>query len=717
MFGDLDGLAWDLGDPDAATVTNPGPFTGPSLGNANFRSNKGPMTTQTLRGLANHGALHWRGDRTRRFQDAPGTQPDIGSLDELSSFTEFDVAIEGLNGNDAPLEPEVFARFAEFTLQLSLPPNPIRQLDNSLTAEQGAARALYFGCASMTDEQFDARTCTGLDGTLVEIERSTQSCLCQENFFVDALRGVPDVLRFARAFATLLADPDARRRLEALAADTSQLPDETQANVAEAAARFSAGNTAWLAAELESDASGFLSESLAAALGDAAQGLFEVLEASNAHQTATAASLAALVFDVIAADATPPELTRDREGLTGIFGRLADTAFFSGLARSDEENRRTAAFVNLLTDCDVREPAECNLRVTDGFLTCHGCHTLDPQGNAAFGVEQPGFFGTNGNYSMEGESQVFKIPHLRNMYQKAGMFGGPRGDGFFLPESVLGPRRGGFSAPDNEFTGEQVRGFGFLHDGGVDTLHRFHGAGAFRRTDGNDAGLDAMLPRDSERGACVSLFRQAPSGAVESAPEPLRPLLAPCLRAGPLPEACFSTPASSECQLALGAAAQTVGMPELPRLFAEDVLPLCFQLGSMLEGGSEAGVCHPSGLRERAQMESFMLAFDTNLKPMVGQQLTLNPEHLDDPALLPLIAAAERRACDLALRQGGRGFVVVQPNPHAPGSSGVLDRGGNRQPLGQLARNAGPLTFTCHPPRPDQAEARRAAFERGARAR
>ena len=25
---------------------------------------KGPMTTQTLRGMANHGPMHWRGDRT-----------------------------------------------------------------------------------------------------------------------------------------------------------------------------------------------------------------------------------------------------------------------------------------------------------------------------------------------------------------------------------------------------------------------------------------------------------------------------------------------------------------------------------------------------------------------------------------------------------------------------------------------------------------------------
>ena len=36
-----------------------------------------------------------------------------------------------------------------------------------------------------------------------------------------------------------------------------------------------------------------------------------------------------------------------------------------------------------------------------------------------------GFFGTDGESSIEGEPQEFKIPHLRNLYQKVGMFGMP----------------------------------------------------------------------------------------------------------------------------------------------------------------------------------------------------------------------------------------------------------------------------------------------------
>jgi YVTN family beta-propeller protein len=712
IFGDLDGLAWDLGDPDAPTVTNPGPFTGPNLDVADFRSNKGPMTTQTLRGMANHGAMHWRGDRTRRSQEQPGEQPDFGSLDELASFTEFDVAIQGLNGNDVALDPDVFRAFAEFALQLTLPPNPIRHLDDTLTADQSEARALYFGCAQMSDEQFDARTCTGLDGAQVELAAATESCLCQRNFIVDALRGVPEVLRFAEQFAALLADAGRRTRLEALAADTSELPEARRARVADAAAGFSTGNTAWLSAQLQSDASGLLSDSLGAALAESSQGLLVVLEASNESQTTTGANLAELVFDAIARDAIPADVPRDRDGLVRIFEALAQTAFFSDIARADEQNRGTSAFRNLLTGCDVSEPAECNLRVTDGFLTCNGCHQLDPRGNAEHGVERPGFFGTDGNYSVEGESQVFKIPHLRNMYQKTGMFGSAS-DPFFLPESVLGPRRGGFFARDTAFTGEQVRGFGFLHDGGVDTMHRFHGANAFRRDDdGNDDALDSIFPRDVERAACVRRFRQAPSTAFEAAPEPVRPLLGLCVEAGPLPEACFLAPGSAECQAALQTVGEAFSMPELPRSFAEDVLPLCFQLGSMLEEGSESGVCFPSGLRERAQMESFMLAFDTNLKPSVGQQVTLNAGRYDDPSLVALLAAAEHDDCDLALRQSGRGWVVVQPNAAAPASSWVRDRRGTRRQLGELSSDAGPVTFTCHPHQLEQAEARRAAFQR-----
>src|SRR5262249_18395481 len=62
-------------------------------------------------------------------------------------------------------------------------------------------------------------------------------------------------------------------------------------------------------------------------------------------------------------------------------------------------------------------------KVSDRFHNCNGCHVLDRRGNAEFGVSKPGFFGSDGTYSFEAESQLFKVPHLRNAYQKVGMFG------------------------------------------------------------------------------------------------------------------------------------------------------------------------------------------------------------------------------------------------------------------------------------------------------
>jgi hypothetical protein len=75
--------------------------------------------------------------------------------------------------------------------------------------------------------------------------------------------------------------------------------------------------------------------------------------------------------------------------------------------------------------------------ISDFVRNCNDCHVLDAT---------RGFFGTDGDMSIEGEPQEFKIAHLRNVYQKVGRF------------DVVGP---------------QVRGFGFLHDGSVDTILTF----------------------------------------------------------------------------------------------------------------------------------------------------------------------------------------------------------------------------------------------------
>jgi DNA-binding beta-propeller fold protein YncE len=281
IFGDFDSLAWDLGDPDGIVAPIPGPFTVDTALIAKITNNlptvfgalKGPMTTQSLRGLANHGPMHWRGDRTggtdaSRLNILPSAQPNTGTFDENIAFKKFNVAFPGLVGSAAQLADSDMQAFSDFILQVTYPPNPIRNLDNSLTPAQQAGRDFFFN----------------------------------------------------------------------------------------------------------HDSSG-------------------------------------------------------------------------------------------------------NEIVSDSFHNCNTCHVLDPNGNAQYSVPKPGFFGSDGRYSFEGETQFLKVPHLRNLYQKVGMFGDAT---TFNPNDTSGIAS---SLPppynDESFQGDQVRGFGFLHDGGIDSVFRFHSSTAF----------------------------------------------------------------------------------------------------------------------------------------------------------------------------------------------------------------------------------------------
>lgn len=264
IFGDKDELAWDLGNPDNATTTNPIPINlggqtqlGLTLfgtpgkingtGQVNvFHPMKGPMTVQTLRGLVNSGAMHWRGDRSNGVFGVNATDPNL-------SFNNFIVAFNGLLGGNEPTTAQM-QQFTDFQLQVVLPPNPVRNLNNQLNAAQQAG----------------------------------------ENFFQGPRP-----------------------------ADGINVP------------------------------------------------------------------------------------------LIGLI--LGQTAF-----------------------------------------TCNGCHEVDAA---------EGEFGTSKNASFEGIQQIFKIPHLRNMYDKVGMFGFPRVS--FFNNST------------NGFQGDQVRGFGFTNEGSVDSLFRFFNAVVF----------------------------------------------------------------------------------------------------------------------------------------------------------------------------------------------------------------------------------------------
>jgi DNA-binding beta-propeller fold protein YncE len=158
VFADFDSLAWDLGNPDNPVTPDPNPMAVPenpvlSPPDATFHPMKGPTTTQSLRGLANHGPMHWRGDRTGAGA-APSVQPDSGAFDERAAFKAFQVAFNSLLGRDGPIADADMDKFTDFILEVTYPPNPIRALDSSLNAQEQEGSDLFFG-----PRAFDTNRC------------------------------------------------------------------------------------------------------------------------------------------------------------------------------------------------------------------------------------------------------------------------------------------------------------------------------------------------------------------------------------------------------------------------------------------------------------------------------------------------------------------------------------------------------------------------------
>lgn len=126
LFGDFDNLAWDLGDPLGNMAPPPPGMIDPLL--TGFHPMKGPMLTQSLRGLNGTGVLHWRGDR--------------------ADFAAFNPAFVSLMGRTAQLPDTEMAALTAFTLPLTYPPNPNQRLDRSFAdapqLQPSAARGRSF---------------------------------------------------------------------------------------------------------------------------------------------------------------------------------------------------------------------------------------------------------------------------------------------------------------------------------------------------------------------------------------------------------------------------------------------------------------------------------------------------------------------------------------------------------------------------------------------
>ncbi len=136
IFGDFDALAWDLGDPTGVTAENPLVIVEPQAEDTlrSFHPMKGPMTTQSLRGLMGAGAMHWRGDRNGGPEEP---------FSESKAFLAFRPTFTALMARPRELPVEQMEKFRDFMLEVQYPPNPIAPLDGGLTAGQARGKEIF----------------------------------------------------------------------------------------------------------------------------------------------------------------------------------------------------------------------------------------------------------------------------------------------------------------------------------------------------------------------------------------------------------------------------------------------------------------------------------------------------------------------------------------------------------------------------------------------
>ncbi|PYS56853.1 MAG: hypothetical protein DMF76_23800, partial [Acidobacteria bacterium] len=138
--GHRDGLAWDLGDPQGQMLTVNGGLLGAQ---SNFHPMKGPMTTQSLRGIISNEPLHWRGDR--------------------ASLANFNPAFQSLLGGPRQLTTDEINAFTTFVRTLTYPPNPNenpdRTMPNPATGPSAARGAQLFNATTFDAGVFTCNQC------------------------------------------------------------------------------------------------------------------------------------------------------------------------------------------------------------------------------------------------------------------------------------------------------------------------------------------------------------------------------------------------------------------------------------------------------------------------------------------------------------------------------------------------------------------------------
>ncbi len=191
--GEMDLLAWDLGDRGGELSTNrmkvagsQTVFPGGVFSNVVFHPMKGPMTTQTLRGLNGLDPLHWRGDRT--------------------NFLHFNGAFESLLGGPVLSAADMVA-YRNFINTMVFQPNPNQTLSRGLPPTLGggdpvAGRNAYLNTNYATllgVVPLRCNTCHALPNGTDRGFTPAQALQEPQDFKVPQLRATYQKLRFNNA--------------------------------------------------------------------------------------------------------------------------------------------------------------------------------------------------------------------------------------------------------------------------------------------------------------------------------------------------------------------------------------------------------------------------------------------------------------------------------------------------------------------------------------
>lgn len=147
LDSDTDGLAWDLGDPGGQMVTVKGfnnSVHNPTPLDRVMHPMKGPLLTQTLRGLTPGQLLHWRGDR-----------PTVAS---------FNVTFPALLGG-AELPAAAMESMTAYLNSLKLHPNPHRLPDRTLPTDLEGGSAVRGRLVFLNHDLSHCITCHAASST------------------------------------------------------------------------------------------------------------------------------------------------------------------------------------------------------------------------------------------------------------------------------------------------------------------------------------------------------------------------------------------------------------------------------------------------------------------------------------------------------------------------------------------------------------------------